>query len=88
MVKTSQWTVHHAVDHETVLRGIDVRNEGAPGRPDIVERGWRDHPHRILKRSRYMKDEPKGIGRRPAAVWYAFRRHETGALAIGDQLIT
>ena len=82
-----QRTVHHAVDHETMLPGIDVRNEGATGRRHVVERGWRDHPHRILKRRRHMKREPEGIGRRPAAVGYAYRGHETGALAVGDQLL-
>ena len=35
-----------------------------------------------------MKNEPKLIGRRPTAVRYAYRGHETGALAIGDQFVT
>ena len=85
----NQRTVHHAVDHEPMLAGIDVRDVGATGRPHEVERGWRDHPHRILKRARHMKHEPEGIGRRPAAdgMGYADRGHETGAIAVGDQLL-
>jgi hypothetical protein len=85
----NQRTIHHAVDHETMLTGIDVRDEGATSRPHEVERGWRNHPHRILKRARHMKHEPEGIGRRPAAdgVGDAYRRHETGTIAVGDELL-
>ena len=72
-----QRTVHHAVDHETMLPRIDVREEGATSRRHVVERGWRDHPDRILKRRRHMKREPEVIGRRPAAVGDADRRHDT-----------
>ena len=71
-----------------MLGGIDVRNDGATRGPEVVERGRRDHPHRILQWSRYMKDEAEVIGGVPSAVRYAFRRHVTGAFAIGDQLIT
>ena len=39
-----QRTVHQAVDHEAMLARIDVRQEGATGRREVVERGWRDHP--------------------------------------------
>src|ERR1700746_2141334 len=72
-----QRTVHHPVDHETMLLGIDLRDVGTTGRPHEVERGWCDHAHRILKRRRHMKDEPEVIGRRPAAVGYAYRGDET-----------
>ena len=82
-----QRTVHHPVDHETMLPGIDVRDEGTTGRPHEVERGWCDHPHRILKRRRHMKDEPEGIGRRPAAVGDAYRGDETRAVAVGDLIL-
>ena len=68
-----QRTVHQAVDHQTVLPGIDVREEGATGRRQVVERGWRDHPDRILKRRRHVKRQPEVIGRRPAAVGDAHR---------------
>src|ERR1700730_17161672 len=82
-------TVYHPMDHETMLPGIDVWNEGATGGRHVVERGWRDHSHLILKRSRDMKREPEFIGRRPTADWvrHPFRGHETGALAIGDQFL-
>src|ERR1700681_1558240 len=80
-------TVYHPMDHETMLPGIDVRNEGATGGRHVVERRWRDHSHLILKRSRDMKREPEFIGRRPTAVRHTHRGHEMGALAIGDQLL-
>ncbi len=74
--REGQRTVHHPVDQETMLPRIDLRDVGTTGRPHEVERGWRDHPHRILKRRRDMKVEPEGIGRRPAAVGDAYRRDE------------
>ena len=84
-----QRTVHHAVDHQTMLPGIDVRDEATTGRRHVVERGRRDHPDRILKRARHMKHEPEAIGRRPAAhgVGYAYRSNETRAIAVGDLIL-
>ncbi len=82
-----QRTVHQAMDHQAMLLRIDIRQEGAAGRRPVVERGWRDHPHRILERGRHVKNEPEGIGRRPAAVGDAYRGHELGAVAVGDQLL-
>ena len=82
-----QRTVHHSVDHETMLLGIDVRNVEATVGRHIMERGWRDTPYRLPKRSHYVKRKPKGIGRRSPFRWLAYRGHETGALAIGDQLL-
>src|SRR5215510_4991400 len=70
-----------------MLLGIDLRDVGTTGRPHEVERGWCDHAHRILKRRRHMEDEPEVIGRRPAAVGYAYRVHETRADAVGDQIL-
>src|SRR5262245_43083066 len=83
----SQRTVHHPVDQETMLLGIDLRNVGTTGRPHEVERGWCDYAYRILKRRRHMKDEPEVIGRRPAAVGYAYRVDKTRADAVGDQIL-
>src|SRR5262245_237932 len=34
-----------------------------------------------------MKDEPEGVGRRPAAVGDTHRGDETRALAVGDQIL-
>src|SRR5882762_9384676 len=70
-----------------MLPGIDVRDEGTTSRSHEVERGWCDHPYRILKRRCHMKDEPEGIGRRPAAVGYAYRGNETRAVAVGDVIL-
>ena len=61
--------------------------DGAAMRRRIEERRWRDNPDRILKRSQDVKRQPEGIGRRSAAHRHAFRGLETGALAIGDQLL-
>src|SRR5262245_15445215 len=83
----AQRTVHHSMDQETMLLGIDLRDVGTTGRPHEVERGWCDHAHRILKRRRHMEDEPEVIGRRPAAVSYAYRVDETRADAVGDQIL-
>ena len=84
-------TVYHPMDHETMLPGIDVRNEGATGGRHVVERGWRDHSHLILKRSCNMKREPEFIGRRPTAgprrMRHSYGGHEMGALAIFDQFL-
>jgi hypothetical protein len=75
------------MDQERVLRGIDVRQEGATGRRPVVERGRCDDSDGILKRGRHMKYEPEGIRRRPAAVRYADRGHEMRAFAVGNQLL-
>src|SRR5262245_57092794 len=80
-------TVHHPVDQETMLLGLDLRDVGTTRRPHEVERGWCDHAHRILKRRRHMEDEPEVIGRRPAAVGYAYRVDETRSDAVGDQIL-
>ncbi len=82
-----QRTVHQAVNHETVLLGIDVREECATGRPHVVERGWRDHPDRVLKRGRDMKREPPVIRRGPAAVGDAHGRDARRSLAVGDLVL-
>src|SRR5262249_57861850 len=82
-----QRTVHHPMDQETMLLGIDLRDVGTTRRPHEVEGRWCDHAHRILKRRRHMEDEPEVIGRRPAAVGYAYRVDETRADAIGDQIL-
>src|SRR5262245_60257939 len=34
-----------------------------------------------------MENEPERIGRRPTAVRYAYRRHEVGAFAVGNQVL-
>ena len=79
-----QRTVHQAVDHQAVLTGIDVREEGSTGRRVVVERGWRNHPDGVLQRRCHMKRQPEVIRRRPAAVGDADRRHMLGAIAVGD----
>ena len=53
----------------------------------IVERGWRDAADRILKRRQDVKRQSEGIGRHPFGDRDAYRGHETGALAVGDQLL-
>src|SRR5229473_414961 len=75
----NQRTVHHPVDHETMLLGIDVRNVEAAVGSHIVERGWRNNPYRLGKRSHYVKRKSKGIGRRSPFRWLADRVHKTGA---------
>jgi hypothetical protein len=82
--REGQRTLHHPVDHETMLPGINLRNVGTTGRPDEVERGRCDHADRILKRRRHVKDETEAIGRRPAAVGDAYRGDETRAVAVSD----
>src|SRR6266851_6900123 len=83
----NQRTVHHPVDHETMLLGIDVRNVEATVGSHIMERGWRNNPYRLRKRSHDVKRKPKGIGRRSPFRRLADRGHETGALAIRDHLL-
>src|SRR5687768_943407 len=70
-----------------MLARIDLRNIGTASRPHEVERGWCDHPYRILKRRGDMKVEPEGIRRRPTAVGDADRRDETRAVAVGDLIL-
>ena len=84
-----QRTVHQAVDHQSDAPGDRCPERRSRGRRHVVERGRRDDPDRILKRRRHMKRQPEVIGRRPAAVGvrYAHRGHETGALAVLDQLL-
>jgi len=43
--------VYHPVNHQTMFPGIDVRNEGATRGRHMVERGWGDNSHLILKGS-------------------------------------
>src|SRR5712691_2352513 len=76
----NQRTVHHPVNHQTMLLGIDVRNVKAAVGSHIMERGRRNNPYRLRKRSHYMKRKPKGIGRRSPFGWLAYRGHKTGAL--------
>ena len=83
----NQRPVHHPVDHETMLPGVDVGNKGAAVCRRIVERRWRDNPDRILKRGQDVKREPEFIRRMPLGDGHAYRGDETGALAIGDQLV-
>src|SRR5436305_14376264 len=71
----SQRAIHHAVDHETMLPGIDIRNKCATVRSHVVERGWRDNTDRILKRSQHMKRKPKRIGRVSPGRGRAYRGH-------------
>ena len=82
-----QGAVHHAMDRERVLPGIDVRQEGATRRRPVMKRRWGDHADGILKRRRHMKHEPEGIGRRPSAVGNAHRSDEMGSLPVCDQLL-
>ena len=77
-----QRPVHHAVKQETVLARIDVGNNGATVRTHKVERGWRDNPDRILKRSQYVKRQAELVGRRSLVHGYAYRVHVGGALAV------
>jgi len=44
--------IHHAVKQKAIVARIDVRNNSATMGSYEVERGWRDDPYRILKRSR------------------------------------
>src|SRR5712664_2401798 len=85
--RESQRTVHHPMDHETMLFGIDVQDVEAAVRSHIMERGWRNNPYRLVKRSHYVKRKPKGIGRRSPVGRLAYRGHKTGAVAIGDRLL-
>ena len=82
-----QRPVHHAVKQKTIFARIDVRNNGAAVRAHKVERGWRDDPDRILKRSQYVKRQAELIGRRSLEYGYAYRRHVVRALAIGDFIL-
>ena len=84
-----QGPIHQAVNHQSVLLGIDVRHVGAFGRRHIVERRWRDHADRILQRRGHVEHLPEHVGRRPAAdrVRDAHRGHVFGALAVFDQLL-
>src|SRR5437016_14346827 len=82
-----QWSVHHAVKQKAILTGIDVRNNRATVGAHKVERGWRDNPYRILKRSQYVKRKAKLIGRRSLEHGYAYRGHVMGALTIRDLIL-
>ena len=57
-----QRPIHQAVDHQSVLLGIDVRHEGAAGRRHIVERRWRDHADGILQRRGHVEHLPEHVG--------------------------
>src|SRR5881296_2214229 len=52
-----------------------------------VERGWRDNPYRVLKRSQYVKRQAELIGRRSLGHGYAHRCHVMRAFAIGDLIL-
>src|SRR6059036_3162218 len=52
-----------------------------------VERGWRDNPYRVLKRSQYVKRQAELIGRRSLEHGYAHRCHVMRAFAIGDLIL-
>ena len=55
--------VHQAVNHQSMLRGIDVRDEGALfGRRHIVQRRCLDRANRILQRRGYVELQPKVVG--------------------------
>ena len=85
--REDQRTVHHSVDHQPMFLGIDLWNiEAAVGR-HVVERGRRDAADRLPQRRHDVKRQPEGIGRRSAVGRFAQRGHETGAFAIGDQLL-
>src|SRR5580658_5088057 len=70
-----------------MLPRVDVGNKGAAVCRRIEKRVWRDNADRILKRGQDVKGEPEFIGRMPLGHRHAYRGDETGALAIGDQLI-
>src|SRR5579859_4898985 len=82
-----QRAVYHAVDHEFMLFRIEVRNNCAAMSTNKMERGWRDIPHLLLQRGQYVKDQPELIGRRPVNHGYAYGGDETGALAIGNEVL-
>ena len=82
-----QRTVHHAVNHQAVLAGIDVRKKRSAGCPHVVERGRCDHPDRILQRGRHVKREPPGVGRWPAAVSDAYGGDVTRSVAVGNLVL-
>src|ERR1019366_5056284 len=48
-------TVHHAVNQDTMLLGVDVRRY-VTVRIVVMERGWSDVPDHILKRSQCPKE--------------------------------
>src|SRR5258706_15115664 len=85
--RENQRTVHHPVDHEPMLFGIDLRNVEAAMRRHIVKRRRRDTSYRLAKRSDDVKRQPKRIGRRSPVRWLAQRGHEMGAIAIGDLIL-
>ena len=70
-----------------MLPRVDVGNKGAAVCRRIVERGWRDNPDRILKWGQDVKREPEFIRRMSLGHRHTYRGDETGALAIGDQLV-
>src|SRR5205823_14756565 len=82
-----QRAVHHAVKQEAIVAGFDVRNNRATVRTHKVERGWRDDPDGILKRSQYVKREAELIGRRSVVHGYTYRVHVLGPLAIRDLIL-
>src|SRR5437867_2564751 len=40
--REGQRTIHHSVDHQTMVTGINVRYEGTTRCPHVEEGGWRD----------------------------------------------
>ena len=70
-----------------MLFRIEVRNNCAAMSAHKMERGWRDIPHLLLKRGQYVKDQPELIGRRPVNHGYAYGGDETGAFAIGNEVL-
>src|SRR5215831_4142079 len=79
------------MDHQTMLLGIDIRDEGATGSSHVVERRWRDDSRLLLKRRGDVKREPEFIGRRSAAGPRRVRNpdggHEVRALAVLDEFL-
>src|ERR1700722_18313177 len=71
-----QRTIHHPMDQESMLPGIDVRNYGAAVSADKMERGRCDNPHRILEWTQHMKCKPEHVRRRPLGDSHAHRGHE------------
>ena len=45
-----QRPVDHAVNHQPMLLGIDIRHDRPAMRPDEVKRRWCDNAHQILQR--------------------------------------
>ncbi len=62
--------VHHPVDQQAMLLGINVRRQVAV-RIGVMKRRRRDVPHHILKRSHRAKKKAGSFFRSEAAMWNA-----------------